>query len=128
MQMRLVVNVGFITNSSSVIHWFPKEVLQDPDVQAFLNAYGMSSGTVGSDLWHRGACGSFLVTPDQYADAEGQLSGSEYCTAPSIGPNDGSAVAVIYGDEYQTVFSELSGVLSRAAEKMKLSGGGDCFN
>ena len=128
MSMRLVINVGFITNSSSVIHWFPKEILNDEDVQAFLKAYQLEDGYVGEDLWYRSACGSFLRTKEQYEEATAKLNDAEYSSAPTVGPVDGSHVAVIYGDEHQTIFMELSHLLSTAAERMGLADGGTEYN
>jgi hypothetical protein len=122
---RLTINIGFITNSSSVVHWLPKEILQDEEVKAFLDAYGLAGGTVGDDLWRRDTCSSFIVTPEQAEAANEQLRSSEY-SAPVEVPVD--AVTVIYGDEYSTVFAELSHVLEAAASRLGLVGGSFEYN
>lgn len=120
---RLTIQIGFITNSSSVIHWFPKEVLTDPEVRTFIEAYGIGEGFVGEYLWSRSSCGSFLVTDAQKNAAEYQLNESEYGGGGySMGGPD--KVTVIYGDEYTSVASELCEVLSRACRRMEISEGG----
>jgi len=127
---RLVINVGFITNSSSAIHWFPKEVLENPDVKAFMEAYGLSRGHVGDDLWYRSNCDTIALTKEQKLDVSAQLSNSEYggSIGASVDPVDDSTFVVIYGDEYQSVTSELAHMLCRVCDEKGLSHGQSEFN
>ena len=124
MALRLGINLGFVTNSSSVVYHFPVAVLQDPTVQAFLNAFEISGGFVGADLWHRGACGTFAVTREQKEECQRKFAsindGTDdpvYGSIPGVPMGDDS-VTVIYGDEYQSLASSLVGLLQQAAKKM----------
>jgi hypothetical protein len=126
MARRVTVNVGFITNSSSCVYYFPKEVLNDPEVQAFIRAHDLESGYIGSDLWNRGACSSFLVTKEQKEAAkrilrtyDEEYTGAEYESGASkaIDPdNDGAYV--LYGDEYSDTTHILCGILSNALSRL----------
>jgi hypothetical protein len=115
--------VGFITNSSSAVHWFPKELLDVPEVRAFMAAYGLSGGTTGSDLWDRSRCDSVALTEAQKHEVRTQLSSAEYSggIGESIDPKDASTFVVIYGDEYESVTSELAALLSRICAERGLS-------
>lgn len=118
---RIFINVGFITNSSSVVHWFPREVLESPDVKAFLEAYELSGGYVGDNLWSRDTCGSFLNSDEQFKRVQAELHGDEYGKGPDIGSPE-KHVVVIYGDEYSNITSDLCELLREACEKMGLNG------
>ena len=121
----LSVNIGFITNSSSCIYHFPKEILDDIQVQAFIKAHEMQNGYVGSDLWHRALCSSFLVTTDQKQRAKNELSAEEYAEATAgshVDPAD-TGVYLIYGDEYSSETHILCGILCGAAKRLGLGGG-----
>lgn len=110
----LQVTTGFITNSSSMICWFDRALLDHPDVKAFMAAYGIEGGMVGKDLWHRGACTSILMTPEQRKEAQHRLRVDGYSDyAPDLGEDD-DKIIVIYGDEYTNIASEFSEVLCRA--------------
>lgn len=130
MAKRLIINMGFITNSSSAIHWFPKEILEDPEVRTFMEAYGLGGGYVGSELWHRGACESLLITPEQKQEARERLNDTEY--SPGTGDryfkDADNQVILIYGDEYSSVTSELASLLSDVARKKGLAHSSDEYN
>ena len=97
---KLMATTGFVTNSSSQVCWFDPKILEHPEVQAFIEAYGIKDGYVGKDLWHRGACGSVLVTKEQKEAANKQMrQDSDFCPGVTINP-DGQETVVIYGDEY----------------------------
>lgn len=95
---------SFVTNSSSQIVSFSKELLDNPQVKAFLEAFDIVGGYVGSNLWDRGQCGSLIVTDDQTKEANDQLQDpyyTEYATAPTVElPSTTNKVTAIYGDEY----------------------------
>ncbi len=127
MTRRVTVNVGFITNSSSCVYYFPKEVLDDPQVKAFIEAHELGDGYLGSHLWSRESCSSFLVTKEQKAEAKSILRNpyddddkySDYCSEASkvIDPKD-DGVYVIYGDEYSDTTHVLCRILSNALGRL----------
>jgi hypothetical protein len=128
MSRRITVNVGFITNSSSCVYYFPREVLDDPEVKAFIEAYGLGGGYVGSDLWHRAECSSFLVTKDQKVEAK-KILHSYGDTVEEMDPSVGSEASrainpdsdgayVLYGDEYSDTTHILCGILSGAMHRL----------
>ena len=118
MPKRISINVGFITNSSSCIYYFPKEVLEDQEVKDFISKYGMEEGFVG-EIWYRSSCDSFLVTSDQKLEAQMELEDSEYCRVTGvIDPNNDGAY-VLFGDEYQNTVHILNQVLSRALDRLR---------
>lgn len=106
------VVTGFVTNSSSMICWFDRKLLEHPDVRAWVDAYGIGEGFIGTDMWHRGACGSILMTLEQKADAMAELNSADYGDF-DLGDNPDEFV-VIYGDEYTSLASEFCNVLSNA--------------
>lgn len=121
MSQRITVNIGFITNSSSCVYYFPKRVLEDPEVQAFIEAHDLENGYVGSSLWNRGGCSSFLVTKAQKQEAKRELWSYDGPAAEeptgsissTIDPDDDGAY-VIYGDEYRDTTHLLCEILSKA--------------
>lgn len=130
MAKRLIINMGFITNSSSAIHWFPKELLEDPEVRAFMSAYGIANGFVGNDLWYRSACETIALTKEQKQETKTQLGSSDYDSrmGGAVDPEDENTFVIIYGDEYSSVTSELAHLLSRVADKKGLSHAQDEYN
>jgi len=124
MARRITVNVGFITNSSSCVYYFPKEVLQDPQIKAFIEAHDLADGYVGHDLWSRSGCSSLLVTAAQKAEAKQILrhyswdgedipEESVQTASAVINPGD-DGVYVIYGDEYSDTTHILCRLMSNA--------------
>lgn len=115
MKFNIQVTTGFITNSSSMICWFDRKLLDNPEVKAFLSAYGIENGTVGQNLWHRGACTSILLTPEQRREAQHKLSTGAFDAsyAPDLGDDD-DKIIVIYGDEYSNIATEFANVLCKA--------------
>jgi hypothetical protein len=124
--IRVTIGTGFITNSSSVVHYFDKALLKDPDVVAFIKAYGLEDGFVGKEIWNRSLCASLLVTKEQKALVQRQFTGDLYPygdiidtpTGPSMKVDDDDAVVIIYGDEYTTFASTLCRLLEQAEERM----------
>ena len=108
---RIGINIGFITNSSSCVHHVPRAILDDPEISAFLEAFEVNKGFVGTDLWHRGLCSSLLVTDEQKAEARRQLHDGEY-KGPAI-PDDPNLVTVIYGDEHESIAHTLMALIER---------------
>jgi len=120
MPKQISISVGFVTNSSSVVHHFPRELLDHPKVKAFIEKFELQDGFVGEDLWHRAQCGSFLVTPDQKAEVARSFSGDNdisdddyQCTGPAVDTDPGQVV-LIYGDEYESIARSLCSLLIEA--------------
>lgn len=114
----LSVNIGYITNSSSCVHHFPRAVWEDAQVQAWIKTYELQAGYVGEYLWSRQSCSSVLVTKEQKEQALAQLRAEEYSEyGPAIDTEDDSVV-VIYGDEYHDTTHILCELLSSTAERL----------
>lgn len=119
MKRVLSIVTGFVTNSSSVIHGFDRAVLQDPRVQALMDAYDVRGGFIGPHLGSRSHCTSLIMTPEQQKEATERFVGLEYG-----GFNPGFAedmVYCIYGDEYESLASELCHIMREVADKKKLA-------
>ena len=84
MPKQISVNIGFVTNSSSVVHHFPRELLEHPKVKAFIEKFELQDGFVGEDLWNRDACSSFLVDADQKAEVTRSFSGDNDISSKRI--------------------------------------------
>ncbi len=124
------INVGFVTNSSSVVYHFPKEILEHPDVAAFLSKMSIEDGFVGSDMWDRYRCESFAVTKTQKEAVRSDMlhgSGSEYCTGAGIN-TDTDEVIVVFGDEYPGVAMTLCEIISKAMNREDHYGSGQSYN
>lgn len=117
--MRMSVNIGFITNSSSCVFYFPPEVLQDETVSAFLSSYGLLDGFVSSDVWHRGGCDSLAITSEQKRELYGQLASCEYGSGGHLVDPKAEGVYVVYGDEYHNVAHILCNLMSQAYAKLQ---------
>lgn len=117
----LHINIGFITNSSSVVYHFPKELLKNKDIQAFLRAYEVEDGFVGDDLWHRARCGTVAITKEQKMLAQSRLKEAEYSDfghPPHIDVDDDATFVVVIGDEHFDIANALSHMLQTLSEKM----------
>lgn len=131
MALQIGMNIGFITNSSSVVHHVPREIFDHPEIQAFLKAYEADTGFVGSDMWHRGECGSLAVTREQKLDVKNQFEHNCYDAHPptNVNPEDDSEVILVYGDEHEDLAYMLAEMLRDVSEKMgKPMGYGRDFN
>lgn len=119
MPRRITVNVGFITNSSSCVYYFPKEVLSDPMVKAFLKAYELEDGYLGSNLQCRDTCASLIVTKAQKGKAKAELTyeGESTEASQAIDP-DSDGVYVFYGDEYTDTTQILCRIMSEALARL----------
>jgi hypothetical protein len=120
MPKQISISIGFVTNSSSVVHHFPRELLNHPKVKTFIEKFELQDGFVGDNLWHRDRCGSFLVSADQKAEVarnfsgDNSLSDDDYqCKGPAI-DMDPDQVVLIYGDEYGSIASSLCSLLIEA--------------
>lgn len=108
----LQINTGFITNSSSAVHFFDPRILEHPEVKAFMDAYDIKE-CVGNNMWDRGNCASLLITDGAKARAQAQLADNDYgMTGPTVTV---PGVVLIYGDEYDSVIAELCGIMRDAA-------------
>lgn len=130
MPKMLAINIGFVTNSSSMVYHFPKSLLNDPKVKTFLDAFEVADGFVGEDLWHRGLCATFAVTKEQKQEADAKLNqpGYEDYRPPGIDLSD-DTVTVIYGDEHPGMASIICSMLKEAAERAGIKDyGGSEYN
>lgn len=122
--MKISMNMGFVTNSSSVVHHFPKEVLKDPRVQAFLEAFEVQDGFVGVNLWRRSECTTIALTKDQKRKVQDELNNNE-CESRGLSINaESDEIVIIYGDEYSSIASSLVHLMSEA---MAAIHGGDAW-
>ena len=117
--LRISGNLGFITNSSSAIFHFPRILLEDSRIQAFLQAYGITDGYIGSDLWHRGQCETLALTPEQKRETVSRLEQEDY-GHPTI-ETETDQILVIYGDEYLSLTSTLGALMTQVAEEKGLT-------
>jgi hypothetical protein len=117
MPLRLGINIGFITNSSSCVHHFPRELLKDPKVAAFLTAFELHEGFVGSELWSRDSCTTVAMTKEQKREVQTKLGEMEGYPAPAIDTEDDSVV-IIYGDEYHSIAQVLARLLTEVAQSL----------
>lgn len=124
------INIGFVTNSSSMVYHFPKSLLDDPQVKTFLEAFEAVDGFVGDDLWSRRDCATFAVTRDQKKEANDKLhqDGYEEYHPPGIDMSE-ETVTVIYGDEHPGLASTICQMLKDAAERHGINDyGGSEYN
>lgn len=127
MALRIGINIGFVTNSSSMVYHFPRELLAEPKIQAFLTAMDLHGGFVGSELWSRDTCTTIAMTKEQKQECVRKLAESDYCTPPGISTDDDSVV-IIYGDEYQSVASTLAWMLKDIARSKGVDYAGQEYN
>lgn len=114
---KLSLNLGHVTNSSSMVFWFPREILEDEEVRAFLEAFDLTKGWVGADLSCRIGCRSFLLTKEQKQTAAASVDG---CYREPVINLDGDEVVVIYGDEHSDATAHVAEVLSAACQRLGL--------
>jgi len=131
MTLEVSINIGFITNSSSVVHHFPRELLELPEIKEFLRVMGIDGGYVGRNLWNRGECATIAITREEKLETLAELrsineDGDDY-TVPEIDV-DGDTVVIVYGDEYESVASTLASMLSQIAHDMGLAAGYEDYN
>jgi hypothetical protein len=123
MMFRVCINVGFITNSSSVVYNFPSELLKHPDVQAFMQAMDLFKGFVGEDLWSRTECATIAITKEQKQQTLSALNHSQWGPISDSGFQqlssaiEDDSILVVYGDEYVSCASILADMLQRIADE-----------
>lgn len=121
MARKIVINTGFITNSSSCVYHFDKTLLEVPKIKAFMKAYEIDGGFVGDDLWHRGECATVAINEEQKDEARAKLSRYDGYSSPTI-EDDESKGVIVLGDEYQTIASELCHMLEQVAREDDVEG------
>lgn len=129
------INIGFITNSSSVVYHFPRELLKDKNVAAFIEAMGIQDGFVGSNLWDRGDCETFATTKEQKAEALKALAEYDWGLGddfkpnhPPIPVNEDDRIVVVIGDEYPGLTMTLAQMLKAAAKAAGVGYFSDDYN
>jgi hypothetical protein len=120
MPKRLSLNIGFITNSSFAVHHFPRQLLEHPEVKAFIETFEISQGFVGENLWYRSKCGTVAMTQEQKQEVLALFDREPEFHPPRIN-TESDDVLIIYGDEHVSVARRLSRLMQDAAEAMGLS-------
>jgi len=116
------MNIGFITNSSFAVHHFPRQLLEHPEVKAFIETFEISQGFVGSDVWNRSMCSTVAMTKEQKQAAHDAFHAEGYDEYhPPHVDLETDSVMIIYGDEYSSVARSLSRLMRDAAEAMGLA-------
>ncbi len=125
--MKVSMNIGFVTNSSSCIHHFPSEVLRHPKIQAFLKIFAIEDGFVSEELFDRSLCTTVAVSRDQKAAVQTALN-SEDPEDLEDGPFidvESDEVVVIFGDEYDSIAKTLSWMMAEVLTEVY---GGDTWD
>ena len=107
-----------ITASSSMVHNFPRALLEHPAVKEFMNVF-VPVGFVGKDLG-RSACTTIAITQEQKLQFKKMSEQVGYETNIHVDMSEDS-VFVMYGDEYSSVAEELMRLVHQAAEDLNLS-------
>ena len=116
--MRVTIGSGFITNSSSVVHYFDKALLEDPEVAAIIEAYDLQDGLLGDPIYSRSHCSSFILSEGMKQQAAAELKEAlEDYSMPPVAVGKPNVMVVIFGDEYSSFASLLCEILCQAAER-----------
>jgi hypothetical protein len=115
---QLGINIGFVTNSSSVVYHVPRELFNNPEIQDFLAKFEIADGFVGEDLWHRAKCATVAVNKEQKLKIAADLSYNEYCSGVPI-DTESDDVVVVLGDEHFTIVSYLMDLLRKLAPNLR---------
>lgn len=118
MTIRVTVNIGFITNSSSCINCFPNELLEHEDVKAFIEKYDIAGGYTGGELMMRSEAEGFLLNEKDKRHAAEVLAEYHY-DVPEI--TDEDKFTVIYSDEYDSLSMAFCSLLSATARKLGMN-------
>lgn len=125
MEYEISFGMGHVTNSSSCIHYLPKEILNHPVVKAFIEAYEIR-GHVGKDIWSRSECGSILFTREQKTEANRDMTQEEY--GKPLDCDNENEFIVIYGDEYQGIENLFARMCRDVARELGLGTRSDEYN
>ena len=123
---KLAINTGYTTNSSSRVVHIPKDLLEDPDIQAVLEKYEVEDGYVGDNLWHRAKCETLALTKEQKRKAKDQLQNHGYdhepTAIPRIDVGDEDKAVLVYGDEYNGIVQTILGMIRRKMDEHPIDG------
>ena len=106
----LSINIGFITNSSSVVHHFPAELLKHPKIAAFMEAFEIKDGFIGKNLGYRQDSPTIAITKGQKAEVYANLRTEEADIPEGDIPEinvDSDDFVVIYDDESESIVTAL---------------------
>lgn len=108
MEMITSISLGFVTNSSSAVYHIPRQIMEHPEVQAFLKVWDIRDGVMPEDLWYRTSCTTIAMTPEQKRQVRDKFheDGYEEYHAPGIDTEDDSTL-VIFGDEHASIAKAL---------------------
>ena len=132
MPKQIGINVGFVTNSSSMVFHFPRAVFEAPEIQSFLKKFELEEGFVGEDLWYRGtSCGTLAITPEQKALARSRLVKHAYMEEggyyPGIATDTDEVVVVICDETHDRAFI-IAEMMKETAERMGFECAGEGYN
>ena len=121
-------NIGFVTNSSSAVHHFPKQLMDDPLVKKFMELFDLGPGksVVGKRFFDRSGCSSIAFDTEAKTRIEARMreEGEGYRDIgfepdlPPVQTEDPDDIVVIYGDEYESLASQFAELLREAAKRL----------
>jgi hypothetical protein len=124
MPLTLSITIGFTTNSSAYILGYPKRILEDPEVKAFMDRYDLWGGYSCSDLSRNNS--AIAMTQEQKAmllpEEPSEDEDDGYYGHIKFNPKDADEFIVFYGDEYSSMASELAHILSEASRRLGAEG------
>ncbi len=131
MPYQIGANVGFVTNSSSMVYHFPKTLLEHEGVKAMMAAFEFTDGFVGSDMWSRNRCGSVAIhREDKLAIQAGLQEMNEEDTnpGPTISVDDDTTFVVVFGDEHTDLAHVFARMLQEIAKDLGIVVSGNDYN
>ena len=114
--MIISATTNFVTNSSSVVHHFPNELLEHPAVKQFMRIFGLTE-YVSDDLWNRGNCDSIAFSKERKLDLIANSKEEDGYYFPGIDV-EGDTFVTVYGDEYESLASSFTSICQVAAQEM----------
>lgn len=127
----LSVNIGHITNSSSVVYSFPKEILDNEEIQFILEAYEIPDNMIGEELWNTYLCHSFVSTEEGWSLLNRRLGDNRTGNGHGVDIGKKGDVVFVYGDNYlerKPWLLLILDVFQRVAKKQNIRVKRDKFN
>ena len=119
---KFTINVGFITNSSSVVHYLPPELWNHPKIKALFELYG-GDGYVGNYMASRVGCETVAVTPEQKEQALHEYRDVFESGFSLSSTEKETGAVIIFGDEYQSLPQLLSSMARDLASEEGIEDG-----
>lgn len=111
--MRVQFNTGFVTNSSSTVHFYDKkEIENNPSAMAYIKMLGLDEvGYFGATYLSRGQGDAILWADWAVQDARDSDRADEYGMEDSIPEREGGVVAVLASDEMETLAERFNAMM-----------------